>query len=650
MSPQQRGIGFKGPRQQRGAIGLMAAVTLGMVLLFMLLVVDSGRLYLEQRKLQRVADMAALEAVSRGGTCGLTLPNAQSLAEENAKRNSFIPGDAQQIATACGTLETNETTQVRKFKEDTKRIDAIQVIATTIVPTSIAGGLWSAFSKSRFNAKTYLTASAVGSNGGPKLAQLSIRSTLLEVNSDNSLLLDTLFTNLLGGNLVVDAVGWNGLINTDINLLQYLNELSRVSLGLQVGDYTKLLGTNATVTQLIKAAANVAEVNGSTLDVQTALGLLSVAAIKETPVKIADLFNLKTGTNSAGLDANVQLLQLIQAFVQAANKNNAVAATVPIDIPGIASITTQIHIIEPPQISSIGDPTLAVNAEPNDANAIYVRTAQIRTLISIKLPILDTVNNLTKSVQNLLSPVTKLLDGLFCALGLCSYDIQLVPSPTVIHINLDIAKADSLLIAYSCSKETKSITTKTTSSAAEIKIGKAVNPSAVFSSKTSPTFTPLPLVDIGKKCVLCPGGRVPFGGGGVAITAHANVAGKTENLVFSKVFDAEPPNIKQPSAIRSMHTTDIISTLKNTLTGTSIDIYEPADNTGLLNQILSTTEVLKTLTVVVELLATEVLKLLSKVADPLINQLLALLGINLMDTVIGANLSCGQGGRAQLVM
>lgn len=62
MSPQLRGICFTGPQQQRGAIGLMAAVTLGMVLLFMLLVVDSGRLYLEQRKLQRVADMAVLEA------------------------------------------------------------------------------------------------------------------------------------------------------------------------------------------------------------------------------------------------------------------------------------------------------------------------------------------------------------------------------------------------------------------------------------------------------------------------------------------------------------------------------------------------------------------------------------------------------------
>lgn len=78
MSPQLRGMGFTGPQQQRGAIGLMAAVTLGMVLLFMLLVIDSGRLYLEQRKLQRVADMAALEVVSRGAIVLTVAPSSTS--------------------------------------------------------------------------------------------------------------------------------------------------------------------------------------------------------------------------------------------------------------------------------------------------------------------------------------------------------------------------------------------------------------------------------------------------------------------------------------------------------------------------------------------------------------------------------------------
>ena len=44
MSPPLRGPRLCTLRSQRGAIGLMAALTLGVVMLFMLLVVDSGRL------------------------------------------------------------------------------------------------------------------------------------------------------------------------------------------------------------------------------------------------------------------------------------------------------------------------------------------------------------------------------------------------------------------------------------------------------------------------------------------------------------------------------------------------------------------------------------------------------------------------------
>lgn len=60
---------FSGPARQRGAIGLIGALALGTAVLCTLVVVDSGRLYLDQRELQRVADNAALEAVARGGNC-----------------------------------------------------------------------------------------------------------------------------------------------------------------------------------------------------------------------------------------------------------------------------------------------------------------------------------------------------------------------------------------------------------------------------------------------------------------------------------------------------------------------------------------------------------------------------------------------------
>jgi hypothetical protein len=62
MSPRTQ---FNGKARQRGAIGLMAAATLSLALVLMLLVVDTGRLYMEQRKLQRVVDSAAGSRQSR---------------------------------------------------------------------------------------------------------------------------------------------------------------------------------------------------------------------------------------------------------------------------------------------------------------------------------------------------------------------------------------------------------------------------------------------------------------------------------------------------------------------------------------------------------------------------------------------------------
>lgn len=78
--------------KQRGAIGLMAAGVLAVVLAFTLLVIDSGRLYLEKRKLQGVADTAALEAVSRNGTCLAGL-SAAAYAGQSVARNYFVVGN-----------------------------------------------------------------------------------------------------------------------------------------------------------------------------------------------------------------------------------------------------------------------------------------------------------------------------------------------------------------------------------------------------------------------------------------------------------------------------------------------------------------------------------------------------------------------------
>lgn len=125
MSPGSQG---NGPARQRGAIGLMAAATLSLALVMMLLVVDSGRLYMEQRKLQRVVDTAALEAVSRGGNC---LPglSAASYAGQSALRNGYVVDAANTLATTCGTLAT-AASGVRSFTVDATQSSAVKVAAS----------------------------------------------------------------------------------------------------------------------------------------------------------------------------------------------------------------------------------------------------------------------------------------------------------------------------------------------------------------------------------------------------------------------------------------------------------------------------------------------------------------------------------------
>ena len=130
MSPR---LQFRGPARQRGAIGLMAALTLAMALGFTVLVIDSDRLYLEQRKLQRVADTAALEAVTRDGNC---LPglSAASYATQSATRNGFTVNATGTLTVSCGTLQTGAD-NLRAFTVDATKSAAVRVIATQTVAT-----------------------------------------------------------------------------------------------------------------------------------------------------------------------------------------------------------------------------------------------------------------------------------------------------------------------------------------------------------------------------------------------------------------------------------------------------------------------------------------------------------------------------------
>jgi len=665
MSPRSR---FNGPARQRGAIGLMAAATLSLAVVMLLLVVDTGRLYMEQRKLQRVVDNAALEAVSRGGNC---LPglSAASYAGQSAVRNGYIVDASNTLATTCGTLVT-AATGLRTFAVDATQAAAVKVVASRTVTTSFAGGVQALFSGTPVSLNTMLNASAVAAKPQPTVAQLNIRSTLANIDTAQSNILNPLFSGLLGGNVNLTALGWDGLLNTDINLLKYLDQLA-INLNVAAGNYTQLLNTQATVTQLIQAAATVVQLNGATAQVITALGQLQVAAINAAPVKLGDILQLQTGTTSAGLDANLQLLQLIQGVVQLANSKSAVAATLPISVLGLANVTVRVKVIEPPQFSAIGDPARA-KLNPTGADRIYVRTAQVRTLVSVSLPVLSGVTGLTNAVLGLVGGLTPTLNALLslnlvstlnsvlCLLGAgCEQlDPQLLPSPQI-DISLDAGGAKSYVTDYSCptgTTGTKSLTAHTITSIADLKLGK-IDPTNAFSSAAEPTVAPLALIDLGivtcHKILLLgtcdPATHVPFGAGGIGIMLDTSVGQNSQDLVFSSSTPfATPANLKlPPSILPAAPTNNIVGSLSNTLAGINLIVYKPQGSNPLGAIVTGVASLISDVT---NRLLPVVTGVLSPLLDPLLNNLLKGLGINLMDVDVGANMTCGQTGKAYLVI
>lgn len=154
-----------GSTRQRGAISIMTALLLMTLLLVMALVLDGGRLYLEKRNLQKIADMAALSAAARmpPGSCSdsSVRPDVFLAAEKNG-----FPG-----ISADWNLET--TCSNRR----------IEVIATHHAPTSL---LLSAF----LNRTTEIKASASAEHGEP-IAAFSVGSQFLSLK-ENSFLFKTI--------------------------------------------------------------------------------------------------------------------------------------------------------------------------------------------------------------------------------------------------------------------------------------------------------------------------------------------------------------------------------------------------------------------------------------------------------------------------
>jgi uncharacterized membrane protein len=678
---------FESPPRQRGAIGLMAVGTLLIACLFLMLAVDSGRLYLEKRKLQRVADMAALEAVSRAGNClGSGQSSAEAYALDNARgRNDFDPAERERRFTvACG--RTAASGGLRNFVVDAQG-SAVQVSVSETVPASLVlGGL--------FGEQVTLAASAVANRLEP-VGRLALRTTLATVDTQQSALLNSVFGGLLGGSVSLDAAGWQGLASTDINLLDYLDLLA-VDQNLSLGDYQQVLGTDVALGDLLDVAADALSQSAGSANVGLAvagLQALSAAVPAGSPLlRLGDVLAVQSGVTAAGLDMALNAFELAQALVQLSNHRNAAVAEVPLDIPGVGSVTLSLQVIEPPQLSAIGNLERA-KADPLDPDSrIYVRTAQVRSLVSLELGSgVGTLANTVNGTLDQLAPVTSFLNSALMDLNLvgavvdllgyslCSGNCPQAKTSAVqalgggrLDISLDAGGAEVYVTDYQCENpNAPSLMVDGKGSAANLRVGKLGSNAAdardkVFGSSAVPEVEAMPVLMLGsqtfrpKTCLLLVCSDLEWKRGAQWVsdkhTADLDVLAGFGVRVESTVLGGEADSqvienvrpLSQPPTYETLELQageDIVASLSSTLAGVSIQAYQSSSPNllgGLLNASLSTVNGL------LGQLQNLIGEVLSPLLDPLLNTLLEGLGIDLANAEVGANMNCGY--RARLVI
>jgi len=661
---------------QQGAVLIMTAGFMLLAVLCLALVVDTGRLYVEKRKLQRVADMAAIEAMARNGACNTG--TALTFATQSAARNDFIVGGTNTLTLTCGQVSTVGGLRTVAATPFGGVDNAIQVVAARQVAASmIAGGI--------FGGKISLSAAAVATKGVP-LASLALRTTVATVDSTRGALLNSVMGGLLGGAVNVSALGWNGLIGTQLSLFDFLDQL-KVDLGLSAGGYTEVLSQNLTVGQIIDATSTVLGRDGNTAaSTLTALSALKVGAlVNPVTVQLANIIKLQTATSYAGADLGVNVFDLIQGSVQLANGTNALVADVPITLPGFAGTNISTRVMEAPQLSSVGNPALA-KADPLGLNKIYVRSAQIRSLVSVDLPAVSGLSSVVTALSAALSPVTTLLTSSFsisglvtnllCGLvGTCEGKetlIKVLPSARV-DVNLDVGGGESYVSDYSCSGANKTLTAPSKTSAAWLRIGQMGTSAAnaktnVFSSANAPVVDPVPVLQVGfvevrQTCalfIIC-GSKVYKSNAntwtesnrnnakftvkiGLGLKVDSPIAGVNQTLTFTN-----PPEVGTAltnSDYQKITSTSVVNSLINTLASITLQPYYTSDS-GLLGALFgiatSALDGLKTA------LQNAIVPLLSGLLDPILDFLLDTLGANLAETEVAGQLSCSGTDGVRLV-
>ncbi|HEY0270028.1 MAG TPA: TadG family pilus assembly protein [Sphingomonas sp.] len=345
---------FAGDR--RGGVTIFTAICLTMLLASAALAVDMGLVYLDDRRLQGVADVAALAAAAA------TAPRQSTAAQRTIDANS--DDGATLAATTPGAYTPDASLPpAQRFVAGGTPANATQVTVTQDVPL-----FFGRFVTGRPTTHIAVKATAARID----MAAFSIGSRLAAVQGG---LPNALLSALAGTNLNLSVMDYNALAGANVDVLAFTDAL-RTQLHLTAASFGDTLNADATLPQILSALAT------ATGDATAAAALRSIALkVPATKIALSNLIDLGpyAGQDHADPDSaiNIDGYSILNEMLQLANGQRQLALNLGLSLPGITSTTLYLAIGQRPAHS----PWLAVD----DDGATVVRTAQARLYLDTQV-------------------------------------------------------------------------------------------------------------------------------------------------------------------------------------------------------------------------------------------------------------------------
>jgi uncharacterized membrane protein len=341
-------------KDRRGGISIASAAAMTMLIGAVALAIDVGSFYLDRRKLQGIADAAALAAAGRPG-------------QERAAAERIIAANCDcgiVIASLTpGTYQSNPAVQAeQRFSPGGSVQNAVRIVLTRNRPMFFGRFLTGRDS-------TIIGVSATGARRGYAAFSLGSRVAALHGGVPNAML-----SALTGSQVNLSVMDYNALTAADIDLLAFSDAL-RTQMNANVLTFGQTLDTQVTLPQVLSALA--ASTDGQA---SAALSNLATRAVPKAlfPSRAVDLGPRSTSIRvDEANPVKVNAMSLLRSMLLLANANRQIDLSVASSLPGGSGVNVALLVGEPPANS----PLIAIT----DTQQVVVRTAQVRVKLETKV-------------------------------------------------------------------------------------------------------------------------------------------------------------------------------------------------------------------------------------------------------------------------